>query len=61
MGTNPNPRTRDGDTSLLVRSDWSVGPRTAAWDRLWHRMLGGLGPIPTTDARELLESEAGDA
>ena len=49
------------DTSLVVRSDWSVGPRTAAWDRLWRGILGGLGSVPMTDAREQLESEVGDA
>ena len=61
MSTDPKPRTRPGDISLIVRSDWSVGPRTAAWDRLWRKMLAGMGPIPTTDARESLESEVGDA
>jgi hypothetical protein len=49
------------DVSIIVRSDWSTGPRTATWDRLWRAMLGGLGAIPTTDARESLESEIGDA
>ena len=53
--------TTSGDISLIVRSDWSVGPRTAAWDRLWKAMLGGLDARPIADAREQLESEVGDA
>ena len=49
------------DVSLIVRSDWSVGPRTAAWDHLWRVILSDIGAIPATDARQALESEAGDA
>ena len=61
MDENKNDSNKTEDISLIVRSDWSVGPRTVAWDRLWRAMLGGLGPVPTTDAREQLGSEAGDA
>jgi len=61
LNDNATHDSRRADLSLLVRSDWSVGPRTAAWDRLWRRMLGGLGPVPMTDVREALESEVGDA
>ncbi len=49
------------DISLIVRSDWSVGSRTAAWDRLWKAMLGGLDARPIRDAREVLEREGLDA
>jgi hypothetical protein len=52
-------RTRE--LPLNVRSDWSVGPRTAAWDALWRAILGDLGAVPSTDARQALESEVGDA
>ncbi len=58
--TSKRPPSPD-DISYIVRSDWSVGPRTAAWDRLWRAMLSGLGPVPATDAREQLDSEVGDA
>jgi len=61
MSKPGDDKTRSRDTELIVSSDWGVGPRTTAWDRLWRRMLAGLGPIPTTDAREVLESEFGDA
>jgi len=61
MDPNTKRRIGSGDISLIVRSDWSVGPRTAAWDRIWRSILGGLGPVPITDARESLESEVGDA
>ena len=47
--------------SLIVRSDWNVGPRTAAWDALWRAILGDISATPVTDARQALESEVGDA
>jgi hypothetical protein len=46
------------DISLIVRSDWSIGPRTAAWDRLWRRILGGIRAQATTDVRERGEAPA---
>ena len=54
-------RAASEDISLIVRSDWSVGPRTAAWDRLWRAMLGGLDARPIADAREQLGREGTDA
>jgi hypothetical protein len=56
-----NNGRRSQEIYPLVRSDWSVGPRTVAWDRLWRAILGDLGAIPVTDARDQLESEVGDA
>jgi hypothetical protein len=53
-------RTRPQAILLIVRSHWNVGPRTAGWDRLWHAIIRDVGPLPTTDAREPLESESGD-
>ena len=50
-------RATSHDVSLIVRSDWSVGPRTAAWERLWKAMLGGLDARPIVDAREQLGRE----
>jgi hypothetical protein len=61
MDTDRQTGTRTSDISRIVRSDWSVGPRTAAWDRLWRAILSDLGAIPATDARHALESEVGDA
>jgi hypothetical protein len=61
MSGNKNDARHAQDLSMIIRSDWSVGPRTAAWDRLWREILGGLSAIPTTDARESLESDVGDA
>ena len=61
MNGNTDDTRRLSDPSLIVRSDWSVGPRTAAWDKLWRAILGDIGAIPTMDAREQLESDAGDA
>ncbi len=59
MTDNANGRT--DDVSLIVRSDWTVGPRTAAWDRLWRQMLGDLDARPIADARKRLGREGLDA
>jgi hypothetical protein len=61
MSPNRKPGRTDHNFSRIVRSDWSVGPRTAAWDRLWRTILSDLGAVPTTDARDSVESEVGDA
>ena len=61
MDADRKTGTRTGDISRIVRSDWSVGPRTAAWDRLWHAIIADIGALPTADARHALESEVGDA
>lgn len=53
------PRVRDN--SIGIRSEWSEGSRTTAWDRLWHTILADLDLIPTTDIRESSKSEVGDA
>ena len=58
--TENNRDARTQDISLIVRSDWSVGPRSAAWERLWKAMLGGLDARPIRDAREQLEREGLD-
>ena len=61
MNAVPMSTKQARDISLIVRSDWSVGPRTEAWNRLWRAMLSGLDATPTIDARESLESEVGNA
>jgi hypothetical protein len=60
VSVNTNETRCSRDLSLIVRLDWSVGPRTAAWDALWRAILSDVGPLPTTDARDVLESEVGD-
>lgn len=49
------------DLSLITRSDWSVGPRTAAWDRLWRLILDGLDAQPSDDGEKRVGREGGDA
>ena len=58
--TEDNRDARTQDHSLILRSDWSVGLRSAAWERLWKAMLGGLDARPIRDAREQLEREGLD-
>ena len=55
MDRNPKRSPASNDIGLLVRSDWSVGPRTAAWDRLWRLMLGGIRAQPIAGVREQRE------
>ncbi len=61
MSQTTKPSVEPDDLSLIVRSDWSVGPRTAAWDRLWRFMLGGIDSRPTDDARDQFGREGNDA
>jgi hypothetical protein len=40
-----NERHRDKHTQQLsIHAEWRVGPRTAAWDALWRRILEDLHP-----------------
>ena len=61
MNETSKSTSNPDDISYIVRSDWGVGPRTVAWDRLWHTIIADIGALPTADARESLESELGDA
>ena len=60
MEPSTKRRSTTGDDGLVVHVDWSTGPRTPAWERLWRAILSDLGPLPLTDTREPLESEVGD-
>jgi len=59
----PSTKRRSGaeDVGMAVRADWSPGPRTPAWDRLWRIILSDLGPIPSGSLHERTESEGDDA
>ena len=61
VNASSRPSSRTDDKPLPIRSVWMNGPRTAAWDHLWRTILADIGVIPTTDSRETLESEVGDA
>lgn len=55
-------RNGAADPSLAVRADWSTGPRTPAWDRLWRAILSDLGPEPAAAAiYPTLENDEGQA
>ena len=49
-----------GEISLVVRTDWSTGPRTPAWDRSWGDILSGLDAEPIVSARQEIGREDGD-
>lgn len=38
--------------ALAVRSHWSKGSRTAAWDELWFRILSSVRPGEESDVFE---------
>jgi len=53
-------RRRTADDGLVVRADWSTGPRTPAWDRLWRAILSDLGPEPVSVASGHLPPDGDD-
>jgi hypothetical protein len=61
MNADSGTSTRARESHLLTRPEWNVGPRTAAWDRLWRAILSDIGAIPVTDTREPLKLEGNDA
>lgn len=61
MDGNTKRRTSTIDDDLVVRADWSPGPRTQTWDRLWRMILSDLGPLTNGGLRERTESEGDDA
>jgi hypothetical protein len=60
MDPNAKPRSNGGDSGPVVRSEWSRGPRTPAWNRLWHAILSRLDPEPTTLPEQQLGREGDD-
>jgi hypothetical protein len=48
------------DPGRLIRTDWKVGLRNSAWDRLWHMIITDLGAIPEAPARTAKPSEIQD-
>ena len=60
MKPNAAATTERQTPDLDVRADWSVGPRTPAWDRLWREMLRGLDVEPVADAADQLGREGDD-
>ena len=60
MESSTQDRSQTGNTSTVVRAEWSAGPRTPAWDRLWRAMLRGLEVEPTAEATDQLGREGDD-
>jgi len=60
MDRNANRRSSVGDPGPVVRTDWSTGPRTPAWDRLWRTILGGLDPVPPAGTGQHVGREGDD-
>ena len=48
------------DSGLRVRAQWTSGPRTAAWERLWRVMLSGLNVRSGAEHHERLGREDAD-
>jgi hypothetical protein len=53
-------RSQVDDLRMDVRSEWSTGPRTPAWDRLWRSILRGLEVEPVAEATDQLGREGDD-
>jgi hypothetical protein len=54
MEPSTKSRSQAGDLGMVVRAEWSDGPRTSAWDRLWRIILSELDPaLPVGVGQEL--------
>ena len=60
MEPSTQTRSQTRHISTVVRAEWSVGPRTPAWDRLWRAMLRGLEVEPIAEATDQLGREGDD-
>jgi hypothetical protein len=63
MERHTKSHSEAGDLGLAIRAEWSTGPRTPAWDRLWRAILSDLGPEPAVAApgHPTRENEGGQA
>jgi hypothetical protein len=60
MESSTKRRSEVGDLGPVIRAEWSTGPRTEAWTRLWKLMLGGLATQPCADDDERRGREDSD-
>jgi hypothetical protein len=60
MDRSTKRRNAAGDPSLVIRAEWSTGPRTSAWDRLWRIILSELDPAQAVGAGQQLGREGDD-
>ena len=60
MKRNAAATTEREQPLLTVNAEWSAGPRTPAWDRLWRAMLRGLEVEPVAEATDQLGREGDD-
>ncbi len=60
MNQNTNDTSESNGTPMAVHSEWSAGPRIAAWDRLWRLVLTGLNARPAEEGREQRAREVRD-
>jgi len=44
MESSTKRRSEAGDLEMVVRAEWTTGPRNPAWDRLWRAILSRLDP-----------------
>jgi hypothetical protein len=60
MDGNTKHSSTASDEGLVVRAEWSTGPRTPAWERLWRAILSDLGPEPVAVAAPYPTREGDD-
>jgi hypothetical protein len=58
----PSTKRRNvaGVAGLVVRAEWSTGPRTSAWDRLWRIILSDLDRASTANSGQQIGREGDD-
>jgi hypothetical protein len=60
MEPSTKRRTVDGIAGLAVRTEWTTGPRTSAWDRLWRIILSDLDRASTASSGQQIGQEGDD-
>jgi hypothetical protein len=60
MNRNTKSRSQASDLWMVVRAEWSTGPGTSAWDRLWRIILSDLDRAPTANSGQQIGREGDD-
>ena len=60
MESSTKRRNGPADLSPVVRAEWSTGPRTSAWDRLWRIILSELDPALSSGTGQQIGREGDD-
>jgi hypothetical protein len=60
MESSTKSRSQAGDPEMVVRAEWSTGPRTEAWTQLWRAIFRGLDLEPAAGTTQQIGREDDD-